>query len=199
MAYPVRILLLLLLPFASFGVLPGAAEAITIEVAPSGVGSIGTQVTFTVAFAPQTNTTGYDLTVAWDSAELMLQSSSPIFGGFFAVPPDPGSSDGTRVASLALVATGIPTTSLFSLTFDVLAAPEDALFDDFRVFVDPLPNGPGVGVPVGATIVIENPFGIAADVRGSGIETMAIPEPGSALLLAAALFALAFTRRATPC
>jgi hypothetical protein len=198
MAYPVRILLLLL-SFASLGVPSGTAEAITIEVAASGVGSIGTPVTFTVAFAPQTNTTGYDLTVSWDSAELMLQSSSAILGGFFVTAPDPGSSDGTRVASILPVAIGVPTTGLFSMTFDVLATPEDGLFDDFRVFVNPIANGPGVGVPVGATIVIENPFGIAADVRGSGIVTMPIPEPTSALLLAAALFALAFTRRATPC
>jgi hypothetical protein len=195
MAHRVRGRLLLLLALCPLAALPGPAAALSLDLTASGDGTVGGQVTFTVAFSPLTSVTGYDLSVAWDPSELELESSSPVFGGFFAAAPDPNESAGTRAASILPAPAGIPTTALFTLAFKVLAAPEDGGFDDFFVFVHPVANAPGVGSPVGQSLVIDNPLGFSADVSSGGVGIVAVPEPSAAALLAAALSCLAAVRR----
>jgi len=149
----------------------------------SGIGSeassAGAQLGFTIGLDAATAINGYDVTLAWDPAELSLASAAPVAGLPFVVSPDPGASAGARVASITLVAT--LTSLLFSVTFDVLATTADGLAD-VRVFVDDDVNGTGIAP---GSLSLANPGGAGFDV---------IPEPASGALLALGLAGLSAAR-----
>jgi hypothetical protein len=169
---------------------PAAALSLTLAGPTSGTLTSGvgveaaapsSQLSFTVGLDAATTINGYDVTIAWDASELAFASATPAPGLAFGPPPNPGQSAGTRVASLSLA--GVNTALLFSVTFDVLAGPQDGLAD-FRVFVDALANGSGIAP---GSLSLANPTGAGIDV---------IPEPASGALLALGLAALAAARRA---
>jgi len=141
----------------------------------------GSQLAFAIGLDAATALNGYDVTLAWDPAELALFSASPWAELPFSVAPDAGQSAGSRVASITL--SPAHTALLFTVTFDVLAASGDGLAD-VSVFVDPLVNGSGISP---GSLSLANPGGAGIDV---------VPEPASAALVALGLGLLSATRRA---
>jgi hypothetical protein len=169
---------------------PAAALSLTLAGPTSGALTTGigvesaapsTQLSFTIGLDAATSINGYDVTIAWDPSELAFFSATPVAGLAFGPGPNPGQSAGTRVASLSLA--GVLTTTLFSLTFDVLANTQDGL-SDVQVLVDALANGSGISP---GSLALANPTGAGIDV---------IPEPASGALLALGLASLAAARRA---
>jgi hypothetical protein len=178
--------------------LSASAEAVNItltgpSVGPltSGVGTEDvtslTQITFEVGLSSQTQIQGYDISVAWDASELGLTSAQQLFPDTgaalpFTISPVGGSSSGTRAAVIGF--STLATTGLFRITFDVLGGANDGQ-PDVRFFVDALANGPGLS---GSGVSVDNPAGAGIDV---------VPEPGTGVLLAAGLLAIAARRRRT--
>lgn len=189
----------LLIPFvlALALLIPGAATAVSITIAgpttgplTSGTGSENpggaAQITFTIGLDAQTAIQGYDLTLRWDPAELDLVAAQPLFSDTGSVVPfvsDPFGSTpdpaGLRIASFPQFASSL-TTGLFNVTFDILSRVDDGA-PDVSVLVA-LANGPGISPP---PLAIDNPSGAGIDV---------VPEPTTALLLAAGLAGLALRR-----
>lgn len=167
-----------------------AASALSLTLAgptsgplAAGIGtestSAGSQLSFAIGLDAATSINGYDVTLAWDSAELSLVAASPAAGLPFSVSPGAGGSAGSRVASITL--TTALTALLFSVTFDVLATTADGVAD-VRIFVDAGVNGSGIAP---GSLSLANPGGAGIDV---------IPEPASGALLALGLAGLSAAR-----
>jgi hypothetical protein len=175
---------------ASLAAQPASALSLTLAGPTSGALTTGvgmesaapsTQLSFTIGLDAASTINGYDVTIAWDASELAFASATPVTGLAFGPAPNAGSSAGTRVAALSLA--GVLTSTLFSVTFDVLGNSQDGVAD-FRVYVDALANGSGISP---GSLSLSNPSGAGIDV---------IPEPSSHALLALGLGVLAAARRA---
>ena len=178
-----------LLVLVVFAARSAAALSLTLSGPTSGsltsgigveVAAPATQLSFAIGLDASTTINGYDVTIAWDAAELAFVSATPVTGLAFSPAPNSSQSAGTRVASLSL--SGVLAAILFSVTFNVLGNDQDGLAD-FRVFVDALANGSGIAP---GSLSLANPTGAGIDV---------IPEPGSHALLALGLLLIAAARR----
>jgi hypothetical protein len=187
--WPVR---LVSLAWIATMALPGMVGAVRLDATATGSGAVGSQITYTVSFSPSSAVSGYDLTISWDPNELEFLSSSPIFGGAFAVAPTSAGYRRSRVANVIPVPAGVPAGNLFSVTFLVKPGfAQDGLANDFTVHVEPRTNGRGLAGPAGVVLHLDNPRGLAFD----GLTL--IPEPqgmGLAALLALAVLRVRWSR-----
>jgi len=135
----------------------------------SEVSSSGEQIAFSIGLDAVTEVNGYDVTLAWDAAELSLFSASAWSELPFSSAPDGGESGGSRVASITL--SPASTDLLFTVVFDVLAPMGDGQAD-VSVFIDAATNGSGLAP---GSLSLANPGGAGIDV---------IPEPTTAALVA---------------
>lgn len=172
-----------LLALAALVLAAPAARAASVTVAAPGVGPLSYgvggaaagagSITFTVGLDTPTSVYGYDVTIAWDPGELSFLGSSELSGLGFDVAPAGATPAGERVAALQL--SPVLAGDLFSVDFSVLPGSVRDGAADFSVFVAPA-NGGGLVV------------GTLANPAGAGID---VPEPGSSLLVALGLAALA--------
>lgn len=171
--------------------LADGASALSITLSGPGTGPLtggtgselalpGQQLVFTIGLDAPTAINGYDVTLAWDAAELSLFSATPWIDLPFSSAPDPGESSGTRVAAITLPST--TTDLLFTVVFDVTAPLGDGLAD-VAVRVDAGTNGTGISP---GSLSLANPGGVGIDV---------VPEPASGALLALGLGLLGAARR----
>ncbi len=170
------------------------ARAVTITLAGPSSGAIaagvgfepaspGDLLTFTIALDSAVDLNGYDVTIAWDAAEVSFVSALEQSGLGFDVAPLGATPAGERVAAIELQPAAAQ--SLFQVTFAVLAGAARDGGADLTVFVDALRNGAGLAP---SRLVLANPAGAGIDV----------PEPRALGLLAAACIGLvAFGNRSS--
>ena len=129
---------------------------------------------------------GYDVSIGWDPNEVDLVSAlqlAPDTGTPVPFNPSPvgGLPTGSRAAALLGLAV-VPTTLLFSVTFDVLIPITDDQPDVFVFLAEA--NGSGISPD---SLSIDNPGGAGFDIT--------LPEPGSAVVLMAGCLLLTSLRR----
>lgn len=125
-------------------------------------GQAPNQVTVTWSLSSAQGLNGYDLFVSWDPDELALVGSSQLYPDSlppdtvaFLVAPDPLDPDESSVLTLSLA--NVSTTSLFSVTFDVVGT----LSADCEADVWWSASGSGLSP---GTVLLENPGGAGVDL-----------------------------------
>lgn len=185
----VRELGLVFLAFLVGIAVPGLTRAAKLDATATGTGAVGSEITYTVAFSPVSNVSGYDVTIRWDPNELEFRSASPLFGGFAAAPA-PAGHQRSRVANVIPEPAGVAAGNLFRVTFVVQPGfANDGVADDFAVDADPVANGRGIAGPAGVIISLDNPRGVAFD----GLTR--VPESEGAALAAGLALALLASAR----
>ena len=198
----------------AFGAVPAGATSFVLtpsvpETSP-GVIDVPTGNTFNVILGLDdvTELQAYTLDITYDDAELTFLSAAPIasfevFAGSFAAKGftldpsgDLGSSSGGRASVLAVPPevlyldgrTTLPAadarTGIFLLEFEATAPTADGLADLTIGILDERAND--ITTPDGS---------ILPDLTATSISLWVIPEPSTALLLAAGAFALGLGRR----
>lgn len=182
----------------------GPAQALTVNLTLDQE-TVGDQITFTVGIDQAVSVASFDVSVGWDTNELMFGSTTNLLaGGSALAAPMPGANR----ARLASISFGGPvTTELFSITFQIVNPIADGIDDDFFVYVlggaldecpanrdcgNDIPNGTGIADPNPLDqefLEFGNRAGFAVGIPAS------VPEPGALALLLAALAPLALRWR----
>jgi len=179
-------LLLTASPASALRLTLSAGGATTQEGVAALTAAPGEVLSFVVVLDEATSLNGYELSFAFDPAELAFRGAEARFptsrpGGplGFTVAPDPAENPGVRVAQLALDA--FSTTGLFAVQLESLLPSADGL-PDLAVFATSGGLAPATPLENGA---------------GIGFDLVAVPEPAAAWLLAVGWAAAVHVRRSS--
>jgi len=153
-------------------VVPMPASALMLTLDQTAFAAPGDPVVFTVGLDGVVGLNGFDLTLAWDPAELAFLSVADQSGLGLDTVPTGATPAGERISGIELMP--VSTNALFSVTFELVEILGDGLVD-LRVYANLATNGSGI-----------SPGGLTLDNGVAGV-TYSVPEPATGMLMMAAL------------